>query len=46
MECCLQKKTPVVSGRDGFAVQRIIEGIYRSAEYHKLVDMEMEIVDV
>jgi predicted dehydrogenase len=46
VECCLQKKTPLVSGRDGFAVQRIIEGIYHSAENHKLVDMKMEISDV
>lgn len=45
VECCLRKETPLVSGKDGFKVQRIIEAIYRSAETNRVVDMEKEILD-
>lgn len=42
VECCLQKTKPLVSGKDGFEVQRIIQGIYCSAEKNEVVDMEKE----
>jgi predicted dehydrogenase len=44
VECCLRKDSPLVSGKDGFEVQRIIEGIYRSAEENRVVDLEKEIL--
>lgn len=44
VDCCLEGKQPLVSGKDGFEVQRIIEGIYLSAESNKVVDMEKEIL--
>lgn len=40
---CLGQEKPLVSGKDGFDVQRIIEGIYCSAESNRIVDMEKEI---
>jgi predicted dehydrogenase len=46
VECCLREKIPLVSGKDGFEVQRIIEGIYLSAESNRIVDMDKEIFDV
>lgn len=46
VECCIRKKTPLVSGKDGFEVQRIIEGIYLSAESNRIVDMDKEILHV
>ena len=43
VKCCLQGKRPLVSGIDGFEVQRIIQAIYHSAESNKVVDMEKEL---
>jgi len=43
VECCIQKKRPLVSGKEGFEVQRIIESIYRSAREKRIVDMDKEI---
>ena len=43
VECCLQGRRPLVSGKDGFEAQRIIEAIYRSAGSNKVVDMEKEL---
>jgi len=43
VQCCLRKETPLVSGKDGLEVQRLIEGIYLSAESKTIVDMEKEI---
>jgi len=43
IRCCLGQDKPLVSVQDGFEVQRIIEGIYRSAERNKIVDLEKEI---
>jgi predicted dehydrogenase len=31
VDCCLERRTPAVSWKDGFEVQRLIEAIYRSA---------------
>ena len=42
IRCCLGQEKPIVSAQDGFQVQRIIEGIYRSAESNKIIDMEKE----
>jgi len=46
IDCCLNKKTPLVSGKDGYEVQRIIQGIYRSGEQNKVVDLDKEIPHV
>ena len=46
VECCLQKKPPLVSWKDGFEVQRIIEGIYLSSENNRIVEMDKEILHV
>ncbi len=43
VQCCLRKETPLVSGKDGLEVQKLIEGIYRSAERETIMDMEKEI---
>lgn len=43
VECCLRKRKPLVSGKEGLEVQRIIQGIYRSAQNKAVVDMEKEI---
>lgn len=45
VQCCLRRERPRVSGKDAFEVQRIIEGIYRSGESNRVVDMEKEILD-
>jgi len=42
IRCCLGQEKPIVSAQDGFQVQRIIGGIYRSAESNKIIDMEKE----
>lgn len=46
VDCCVNKKSPLVSGKDGLRVQRIIEGIYLSANQNKVVDMDKEIPHV
>jgi len=43
VECCLGQKRPLVTGKDGLEVQRLIEAIYCSAARHKIIDMEKEI---
>lgn len=42
VECCLRKKPPLVSGHDGYEVQRVIEAIYSSAEKSEIIDLEEE----
>lgn len=46
VECCLRKKTPVVSGKDSLKVQQVIQGIYTSAAHNAVLDMEKEMEDV
>jgi predicted dehydrogenase len=40
LECCLERRKPVVSWAEGLEVQRLIEGIYRSAASGKTVAMK------
>ena len=40
LECCLERRKPVVSWAEGLEVQRIIEGIYRSAASGKTVALK------
>jgi len=40
IECCLNRKTPFVSWKEGLEVQKIIEAIYRSAELKQMVNLE------
>ena len=39
INCCLQRKTPLVTWREGLEVQRIVEAIYRSADNKKVIDL-------
>ncbi len=40
VQCCLERKSPAVTWRDGLEVQRIIEAIYLSAERRLIVSVE------
>ncbi len=40
IECCLERRKPVVSWTDGLEVQRVVEAIYRSADSGRTVDLK------
>jgi predicted dehydrogenase len=39
INCCLDRKSPAVTWRDGLEVQRLIEAIYRSADRRKVISL-------